>query len=46
MKKSQVIKEYYQKIGRKGGRSKSEAKIAASRRNGKKGGAPKLKENP
>lgn len=32
------IREYLKKIGRKGGQSKSEAKVAASRRNGLKGG--------
>jgi hypothetical protein len=31
-------------LGRRGGQSKSEAKIKAARENGKKGGRPKIKE--
>lgn len=34
-----------QKLGRKGGKSKSEAKQRASRENGKLGGRPKKKKN-
>ena len=37
-----VIKEYFKKIGRKGGKARSEKKIQASRKNGKLGGRPKL----
>ena len=36
------LREYFKKIGRKGGKSKSERKINASRKNGKLGGRPKL----
>jgi len=36
-----IIKEYFKKIGRKGGLSKSPSKIAASKSNGKRGGRPK-----
>src|SRR3990167_6866562 len=36
-----IIKNYFSKIGRKGGSAKSERKSHASRINGKKGGRPK-----
>jgi general stress protein YciG len=36
------VKQYLSKIGRKGGKSKSRAKLAAARENGKLGGRPKL----
>ena len=36
-----IIKNYFSKIGRKGGSAKSERKSHASRENGKKGGRPK-----
>jgi len=35
------ISDYLAKIGRKGGKAKSDAKVEASRENGKKGGRPK-----
>lgn len=37
-----AVKQYLSKIGRKGGKSKSRAKLAAARENGKLGGRPKL----
>lgn len=37
------IKEYLARIGRLGGSKTSEAKAAAARANGKKGGRPKKK---
>ena len=36
-----VVRQYLAKLGRKGGKATSPAKIAASRANGKKGGWPK-----
>ena len=39
--KNEIIVEYMREIGRKGGKSKSLAKVKASRENGKKGGRPK-----
>lgn len=39
-----AVSKYLAKIGRKGGRSRSEAKAAAARENGKRGGRPN-KEN-
>jgi hypothetical protein len=36
--------EFFQKTGKKGGRSKSKAKAAASRKNGKLGGRPKAEK--
>lgn len=38
--KSDIIREHYVTIGKKGGKSKSPAKQAAARANGLKGGAP------
>jgi len=41
MTMSKEIKTYLSKIGRKGGKSRSDKKISASRENGKLGGRPK-----
>jgi hypothetical protein len=41
MKPPQAVRDYLAKLGRKGGKSTSPAKSAASRANGKKGGWPK-----
>jgi hypothetical protein len=35
-----IIREYFEKMGRKGGKSKSPAKVSASRENGLSGGRP------
>lgn len=40
-----AISEAAAALGRKGGRSRSAAKVAASRANGKKGGRPKGSKN-
>lgn len=40
-----MVKEYATALGRKGGSVKSDAKAAASRENGKKGGRPKVWQN-
>lgn len=42
---NEIIKQYLAAIGRKGGESKSEAKAAASRENGKKGGRPRKRRH-
>ncbi len=39
-----IIQRYLAKIGRKGGKVKSEAKAAAARENGKLGGRPRRDE--
>lgn len=39
-----AISKYLAAIGRQGGQSKSQAKLAAVRANGKKGGRPKKKK--
>ena len=36
-----AVRDFLAKAGRKGGKSTSEAKAAASRENGKKGGRPR-----
>lgn len=41
---SKELKEYFKKIGRKGGCVRSERKAHASRENGKKGGRPKKRK--
>jgi len=41
MSMSKEIKEYFSRIGKKGGSVKSERKACASRKNGKLGGRPK-----
>ena len=38
------VRKYLSRLGRKGGSSRSAAKVAASRENGKKGGRPR--KNP
>jgi hypothetical protein len=39
--KTEIIKQYLAQIGRKGGKSISEAKAEAARKNGAKGGRPR-----
>ena len=41
--KSEIIKQWYQQIGKAGGTSRSEAKVEAAKNNGKKGGRPPKK---
>lgn len=38
--RNEIISKYLAELGKKGGSSKSEAKVKASRENGKKGGRP------
>lgn len=42
----EFLHRHYQNIGRKGGLSKSERKMKASKRNGKKGGRPRGSGKP
>ena len=44
MRLMKYTKEFFQKKGRVGGQSKSDAKVKASRLNGAKGGRPRTKE--
>lgn len=44
MKMPKSVSEYLASIGAKGGASKSAAKLAAVRANGKKGGRPRKKK--
>jgi hypothetical protein len=41
----QAVREYLSKIGTKGGRVTSPAKVRAVRKNGKRGGRPKGSKN-
>lgn len=45
MPKRNFITEYLRRIGKRGGESTSDAKAAAARENGKKGGRPKGSKN-
>jgi len=44
MTPKQIIHDYFSKLGRKGGKAKSEIKAEAARLNGKKGGRPRRKD--
>jgi general stress protein YciG len=49
MKKSSIhpaVREYFSELGRKGGKSTSEAKLRACIENGKRGGRPKKTIDP
>ena len=41
---NEEIRKFLSEIGKKGGSSRSPAKVAASRNNGKKGGRPRRKK--
>ena len=43
MRAPKEVRKWYSRIGRKGGQSRSKAKIAAVRLNGRKGGRPPKK---
>lgn len=45
MNQTQIITEYMRRIGRKGGLSKSPAKLAAAKLNARKAGRPKGSKN-
>jgi hypothetical protein len=45
MRVPKTVREWYKKVGKKGGKVKSAAKAAAVRKNGLLGGRPKKKAN-